>query len=662
MRPWPLLALLLSWAGVAAAEVAPPVDAALYERPRIPVDLRDDDPPPRAEDRGYDVLRYALDLRVDPGAATVDGSVRILLDFLDVTPPDTLVLDLVDDLEVDAVETGGAAIPHQHVDGEIRIPVPPGTTGPLELTVRYHGAPQPHGEYRAGMLFRHTGDSPHEIGDPIVFTVSEPWSAHSWWPCKDHPLDKAVVDIAVTAPDTLRVVANGLLKEETAAEPGWRRFVWETGYPLSTYLVCVNVSLYTEWADSCWTDAGLLPLTFHVPPEQEAHARVEFEPTCDMVDFMAGLAGPYPFAEERYGQVGIKWGGAMEHQTCTSVGTFAFTGDGRFETLILHELAHQWFGDLFTPAAWADIWLNEGFATYCEALWLEETQGADAYFQRMRRIGPEQHPDLFTGDGILVDPDPILPNLLVYHKGAWLLHMLRGAVGDAAFFEFLHDYATDPGRTFGHVATADVIAAASAAAGRDVAPLLRPWLETASAPQLQWSVSDAPLSNGRRRHTLRIVQTQDTLFELSLPVRLVLDGSTRDERVRVSARETVAYWDLDTPLLDLQLDPEGWVLFADEPLPPPAVALGPPRPNPAGADGVELSFELARAGPVSITVHDLRGRELGRWDLGDHPAGLPHAWRWLGEDGAGRPLPAGAYWLAVHADGRRASRRVTLLH
>jgi aminopeptidase N len=492
--------------------------------------------------------------------------------------------------------------------------------------------------------------------------MSEPWSAHSWWPCKDHPADKATVSFNLMVPDTLRAVANGNLVYESVTEPGWRNFVWDTVHPMSTYLVCVNVTDYAEWEETCDALAGPLPLSYHVYPDHEAAAREEFAPVCDMVDFVESLCGPYPFPGERYGQVEIKWGGAMEHQTCSSLGNFIIVGDGAFRHIIVHELAHQWFGNLITPADWPDIWLNEGFATYFEALWLEHTEGPEAYFQRMHVIGPERHPDLFTGDGILTDPDPILPNFLVYHKGAWVLHMLRGALGDAVFFDFLHAYVTDPARAYGHVTTADLIAAASTAAGRDVTPLLQPWLETAAAPQLEWWTESVPLSDGRRRHVLHLAQTQATPFTLVLPVRLDGDWGHRDDRVVLDAPQATYHWDLPGELDDLRLDPEGWVLFAEAPLPAPAVSLAPPHPNPAGADGARLSFEVARDGPVRVTLHDARGRELGAWELGDLAAREdPYAWHWLGRDGGGRPVAAGTYWLAVWSGGERSSRKLVVL-
>jgi aminopeptidase N len=655
-------AWLLASGTLAAAETIPYVDVADWERPRLARPFATvDEARPRDGDRGFDVSHYTLDLRIDPEAATIAGSVTVYLDFPDDVVPDTLVLDLVPALMIDAINAQGTPLDYTRNHEELLILAPTGLTSPAELRIDYHGSPIPHGSYNAGMLFRGTGDSPDNPGDRIVFTVSEPWSAHSWWPCKDHPADKATVSIAVTAPDTMRVVANGLLTDESNADPGWRRFVWETAYPLSTYLVCVNVSRYVEWSEDCATAAGPLPLTYHVHPDQETAAHNDFEPICAMVTFMESLCGPYPFAAERYGQVGIKWGGAMEHQTCTSIGSFAFTGDGRFANLLLHELAHQWFGDLITPADWSDIWLNEGFATYCEALWLEETQGREAYFQKMWRIGPDQHPDLFTGDGVLTDPDPILPNTLVYHKGAWVLHMLRGAIGDTAFFRFLHDYVADPARAYGHVTTADMIAAASTAADFDVSSLLQPWLETTAAPQLSWAIDGVPLSDGRTRYTLYLHQDQTTLFDLVLPVRLTTSAGIHDRHVRLDTRRGNFHWDLPGDLVSVQLDPEGWLLLADHELPPPAVVLSPPRPNPVGADGTTLSFVLNRDGPVRITLHDVRGRDLGAWDLGILAArDDPYAWVWLGEDGRGRPVAAGVYWLAVRIDGSRASRKVLL--
>jgi aminopeptidase N len=512
------------------------------------------------------------------------------------------------------------------------------------------------------MMFRVQGSTPQTPVAPAVATMSEPWSAHSWWPCKDHPSDKATLRLAVTAPDTLQVIANGARTGLAAAGPGLTRTVWETDYPLAPYLVTVLLSRYVEWEEDCDAAAGPLRLTYHVFPASETAARYDLAPTCAMVRFLEELCGPYPFPLDRYGQAEFKWGGAMEHQTCTSLGSTVLRGDGRHRDIVLHELAHQWFGDKITPADWPDIWLNEGFATYCEALWIEREQGRAAYLERLRTIGPVRHPDLFTGDGVLTDPSPILPNLLVYHKGAWVLHMLRGLLGDAAFFAFLRDWADDPATAYGSVDTAAFLAAASTAAGRDVGPLLRPWLNSSAVPHLSWQTGTEGLPGGRTRVLLRLRQLQATPFTLRLPVRIVSGGGVLETAVWSDAAVQDWSWDVDGELKGLEIDPEGWVLAARRPLPAPAVKLLPPRPNPAGADGVLLTFRLDVSGPVRIELHDARGRRLGDWDLGALPAAAePHAWRWTGVDGTDRPVAAGTYWLSVLAAGERSTHKLQLV-
>jgi aminopeptidase N len=651
-----LLACCCLWTGAAAT----PPEPALLEKPGG-VLLSDGAPPPEAGDRGFDVLHYALDIALDPGGRRIDGTVVLQIAF-PAAAPDTLRLDLDDVHAVSALTWDGRPVDWVRAGETLRIPVPPDAGTTAAVSVTWGGRPVPHGNYGAGLFFRVQGSTPQDPLAPAVASMSEPWSAHSWWPCKDHPSDKATLSLSVVAPDSLQVVANGVRTRLEPAGPGLSRTTWETAYPLPPYLVAVNLSRFVEWEESCAAAEGPLRLTYHVFPASEAAARYDLSTTCDMVRFLESLCGPYPFGAERYGQVEFKWGGAMEHQTCSSLGTTVLRGDGRHRDIILHELAHQWFGDKITPRVWSDIWLNEGFASYCEALWIEHEQGRVAYLERMARIGPRQHPDLFTGDGPLTDPDPILPNLLVYHKGAWILHMLRGLIGDEAFFRCLHDWANDPATAYGSVDTDGFLATASAAAGRDVDRLLRPWLDTAAVPHLAWQTRTEGLPGDRTRVTLRLRQQQTTPFVLRVPVRLVGSGGVVEDAVWSEGAVTERNWVIDGVLKGLHVDPEGWVLAARRPLPAPEVKLLPPRPNPAGADGTVLSFQLLHAGPARVELHDARGRRLGCWELGVLPAeAAPVAWRWTGVDDAGRPVPAGTYWLSVHAAGDRSTRKVVLV-
>jgi aminopeptidase N len=443
----------------------------------------------------------------------------------------------------------------------------------------------------------------------------------------------------------------------------WRRVEWSESFPIATYLISVAVSRYESWHETCPGAAGPVLLSYYVfPPEREGAER-DLARTCEMLHFLEDLLGPYPFAPEKYAQVEVVWGGAMENQTATSHGRFIVAGTGRYENVIVHEFSHQWFGDLITPARWEDIWLNEGFARYCEALWFERTQGRAAFLEYMARIGPERHPDLFASMGILNDPDPILPNLLVYNKGAWVLHMLRAWVGDETFFALLRRYATDPDLAYQTVTTADFLRVASAAAGMDLRPVLEPWLTTSAVPTLAWNWRQNAHLGGRQRVTVNLAQLQDQPFRLALPVHIATDQGVQVRKVFLEHLTGSFSWIVPGPVRHVDLDPEGWALFRRQDSPPPNLSFLPPSPNPASGEDIQLSFYLRNESRVSCAVYDARGRKLGAWDLGLQPPSdaAPAEWVWNGRDGAGRTLPAGVYWLELKSAEARAVRKITLI-
>jgi len=299
--------------------------------------------------------------------------------------------------------------------------------------------------------------------------MSQPAHAQSWWPCKDRPGDKFLVSMALTVPDTLVGVSNGTLVGVTSLGDGRETWRWREDYPIAAYLVSVAVSDYTLLQEECLTGGGTaVPLRHWVFPEDAVDAAVDFAPMCEMMDLCEQRYGPYPFAGEKYGHAEFIWPGAMEHQTVTSIGSSSVSGDRSRDWLIAHELGHQWFGDSLTPREWADIWLNEGLATYTEALWYEHRDGAAAYLAFMDQARNEAE---WLLDGPVYDPMPVFPGRVIYDKGAWILHMLRGRMGDAAFFEFLQEWGSGGGRPGGTVVTKEFIALASSLAG----PTSRAW-------------------------------------------------------------------------------------------------------------------------------------------------------------------------------------------
>ncbi len=657
LKIFPAISLLLMALPATAAPLPAPVHTPLSSPLRV-----GDYPPPPADERGFDVLSYDLDIQLDPSSLFISGQVSM---GWEATVPglNTVALDLVEELTCTTVRDGTQDLAFSREEDAllIHLPAHPVPGVPDTLTIFWEGRPPRHGQLQVGLLFRqHHAGTPTEPADdvPIIANISEPWSAHAWWPCKDHPADKALVSLAVTVPDTLSAVSNGRLLEVTDPVPGWRRFAWRENYPLPTYLVSVAASNYTSWTEMC----GDVPLEFHVFPNDLTHAEIDFAPTCDMLEFLTDRFGPYPFAGEKYAQVEIKWVGAMEHATATSVSQMFLTGDRRHELLVVHELAHHWFGNSLSPAQWADIWLNEGFARYSEALWVEQVQGQEAYREFMASIGREGHQDLFQEMGLLGDPDPILPNILIYDKGAWLLHSLRLLLGDQAFDDLLYSYVTDPALVHGNVGTQDFIARAEVQAGRSLDGFFTPWLETSEVPQL-WTQARV----SQNQATLRVVQNQATLFELALPVVLSTTTGRREETVLVSRRDQTFTWETEEWVQEITVDPDTLVFMTSGSAPVPPLQARGPWPNPV-AESADFRIYSEQAGQLTARLFDARGHELAAFDLGpiqstgplEDPEAAPLTWTW--QPGQVIPPPAaGVYWMEFRTGNHRAVRKMTLM-
>ncbi|MDX2473067.1 MAG: M1 family metallopeptidase [Candidatus Krumholzibacteria bacterium] len=651
-----------------------PAPAPPYCKPALEMTTANkaDFPPPPADSRDYDVLTYDLELRLEPVSSLISGQVTIGL----VAEPDgdgaelsRVQLDLVPEMTVTSVtdRQGPLAFVHEASSLVVNLRQPLAAGQVDSFAVQWSGQPPRHGSFSAGLMFRtHDPGTPTDTSDdvPIVANLSQTWSAHSWWPCKDHPADKAQVSLAVTVPEALSAVSNGSLLSVTNAEPGWRRYAWQEAYPIPTYLVSVAVSNYATWTETCLPFSGpAVRLDYHIFPEDRAHAEVDLAPTCDMMAYLTEVFGPWPYPGEKYAQVEFKWIGGMEHTTASSLAQLLFTGDGRFENIFVHELVHQWFGDSLTPAAWSDIWLNEGFARYGEALWVEHRYGRQAYLDFMADIGPQGHPELFRGDGVLSNPNPILPNTLVYDKGAWVLHMLRELEGDAVFRAFLRDYANDPRLKHGLVTEAEMIAVAEAAAGRSLHAFFRPWLDTDLVPVISHTVRQS----GAGTVEVTLTQHRDPVFEIPVPV--VLHSGCAEVRTTLAltrAQQTFRL-ELDCPIDSVSIDPDGLALVRTLDSPPPALTVTGPAPNPLGAGGGSFMILLTRESQVVVNIYNIKGSLIAREDLGllhsTAPEGVPiapgHLWDWA--PSPDDDLASGLYFFEFLGGGSRQVRPATLV-
>ncbi|MEO8210150.1 MAG: M1 family metallopeptidase, partial [bacterium] len=273
--------------------------------------------------------------------------------------------------------------------------------------------------------------------EPAIYTLSEPNYAATWWPCKDLTTDKTTFEMIITIPPQLTAVSNGSLLEVKDESNGDKTFYWKESYPITTYLVSIAIGKYDKWSDtySSIDSSKQMPVDYYSYPTYTDRAKVDWKNTVSMIEYFSKTFGEYPFINEKYGMAMFGWiSGAMEHQTISSMGYTLVNGSGKYEDIVVHELVHQWFGDAISPKTWKDIWLNEGFATYGEALWEEHTNGKEAYRIFMKKN------DYGSFQGTVYNPEGFIFGPTVYNKGAWCLHMLRGLVGDTVFFNIIKTY------------------------------------------------------------------------------------------------------------------------------------------------------------------------------------------------------------------------------
>jgi aminopeptidase N len=388
----------------------------------------------------WDALYYEINFDINFNTEIITGYVQTY--GASLVPGLTFIeLDFLDNMSVDSVKMDGANVSYTHANDLITITLDYARDSSVIFSayVYYHGHPT-EGGFQAFEFGTHNGTN-------VATTLSEPYFGRSWWPSKDTPNDKAdSVDIIITHPDNFVCASNGLVQSIVDNGNGTKTTHWFHGYPIATYLVAIGVTDYSQFREWYVAESGdSMPVDFFVYPEKLSQSLSSYPITADMVDTMSGIFGEYPFVEEKYGMLHFDWGGAMEHQTNTSMSSTAY-----YESIIVHELGHQWWGDMITCENWHEIWMNEGFATYTEALWFEATQGEAFFKSYMNEMFYSSGGTIWCQDTTSVWS---IFSSRVYDKGAWVLHMLRHFVGDSLFFEILHTYYDDPRYKWGTINT-----------------------------------------------------------------------------------------------------------------------------------------------------------------------------------------------------------------
>lgn len=427
--------------------------------------------------------------------------------------------DFHSNMTVDSVRMYGSPAPFTRPSNIVHVTLDRtyNTGEQFTTLIYYHGHPPGGG-------FGSFGWDTHN-GQPIVSTLSEPEGAREWWPCKDMPHDKAdSADVHITIPDNLVGTSNGVLVSEIDNGNGTKTYSWHISYPITTYLISLAISNYQSFTD--WyvnTDGDSMPVTNYVYPEHYSQAVEDLSITPDAIGIFAGLFGEYPFIREKYGMSIFPWGGAMEHQCNTSYGSSLIRGNHTYDWILVHELAHMWFGDMITCDTWPDIWMNEGFASYLEALWIEDDQGFNGYLNYMRYSQPVSDPS-----GPIYDPNPLFDGNTVYNKGAWVLHMLRGVMGDDAFFQGMYAYANHPDHQYGTIQTRQFQHIMEDYYGSDLDWFFDQWVWGMNRPTYRYSWLHEENSNGRHEVFLHIRQTQNSpspnVFTMPIQVFARING------------------------------------------------------------------------------------------------------------------------------------------
>jgi len=427
---------------------------------------------PRAGNGGYDVTGYDIQIRYDPATDRLEGQTTITAQANESLSRFNLDLKLA----ASAVTVNDQPARIRQDSGELQVtparPVPAGR--PMVVRVDYAGVPSniPYGDGVARAWVR-TADG--------AVAVGEPESAAWWYPSNDHPSDKATVAVTATVPAGVEAISNGaLLGGPEPAEPGWETWRWKATEPMATYLTFVAIGQYDIVRRDTPLGPYLAAYAQGLDPQLAADARASLERTPEIAGFLSGMFGPYPF--ENLGGVvpnAPTMSFALETQTRPVYGSVFFASNENIK-VVVHELAHQWFGDSVSVRRWRDIWLNEGFATYAEWLYSERNGGASAQqaaAQRYARLPAD-------ADFWRIPPgDPSAARVLdgpVYSRGAMALQALRVKVGDEDFFTALRTWTTE--RRGGNGAVEDFLAVLERVSGEEVDDVAQAWLFSPTRP------------------------------------------------------------------------------------------------------------------------------------------------------------------------------------
>jgi len=500
----------------------------------------------------YDVGHTTLQLTVDPAVQYIAGIITTA--FTAKESMNTITFDLSNTLTVSTVTQNGSNLSFlQDSNSQLIITLPQVMAAGEQsaVTVTYAGAPLASGmnSFVAGT----------HSGSPILWTLSEPYGAKDWWPCKQDLIDKIDgLDVYITAPAQYVAVSNGVEQTAVTNGDGTKTTHFTHNYAIPAYLVAIAVSNYSVYTETAGTAPNTFPVVNYLYPETFATTQQQVMVTPVIIDFYETTFETYPFSAEKYGHAQCGFGGGMEHTTVSFMGGFS-------RDLIAHELAHQWFGDKITCGSWKDIWLNEGFATYLAGLVVENQDGAEGFadwkLENLYNITSQPGGAVYLTDADTLSIGRIFSSRLTYDKGAMVLNMLRLRLGDANFFQGVKNYLADDDLAYSYAKTPDFKAHMETASGLDLTEFFNDWIYNEGFPAYEVVVNLA--AAGHVTVTLHQTQSHESVsfFESPVPIRFystdgtffdtVLDNTINHQQIDVA----LPFTDLESvdfnPLYDI---------------------------------------------------------------------------------------------------------------
>lgn len=501
-----------------------------------------------------DIQHYQFRLELNDSTNVIRGEATIQLTFLKSVSQ--FYLDLVayqgevgTGMQIKDIQEGGESLDFYHQENKLLIQL--GTNTPAKttkiFTIKYIGIPAD------GLVI-----SNNKYGDRTFFADNWPNRAHHWLPTVDHPADKASVEFIVIAPNHYQVISNGVQVEETNLPNQYKLTHWKEEVRLPTKIMVIGVARFAVQLSGL---AANIPVESWVYPQNREEGFYDYHQCIKVLEFFINKMGSYPYKKLANVQSNTRYGG-MENANAIFYAESSVTGKRQHESLIAHEIAHQWFGDSASEANWYHIWLSEGFATYLSYVYFEETVGKIDFLQRLQKakatvlnyakqnLTPVINPQVKDYNELL--------NPNSYQKGAWILHMLRQEIGDEAFWRTLRQYHEK--FYLSNAFSEDFQKVAEEVSGKNLKSFFQQWLYQAGHPIIKFEWKQ---SSKKKKVKVNIKQIQEGAT-FSFPLELYIEtelGEQLLKTIKINSKEEKLNLNVKGKITRITLDPDVKLLF-----------------------------------------------------------------------------------------------------